>query len=63
MYLEDLYHLCLLGLRHRRVQGKRDGEVAHLVHETGDSLTDIWKRPYGRSESQVSVYELLCDLR
>jgi len=63
MHSEGLCYLFFLGLRGRGVQSERDGEVTHLVHEAGHPLADLRERPYGGSESQVSVDELLCNLR
>ena len=63
MRSEGLYHLFFLSLSGRRVQSERDGEMTHLVHETSNPLADFRERPYGGSKSQVSVDELLCNLR
>lgn len=61
--LGGLNDLCLKGFGDRGIQGDRDGNVTHLVHEAGDPLADLWERFHGRSESQMSIDELLRDLR
>ena len=58
-----LTHLHLERFRNRRVQGKRDREMAHFVHEASDPLVDFWEGFHRRNEGQMGIDELLCDLR